>query len=135
MRYRKFRGEKDVPAPISVKAVLEAATVNGARAAGLETAIGTLTPGKQADIIMVRTDGVGVFPVTNAIGTIVQAIARSDVDTVMVAGAIRKRACKLVDVDLARLTADTIASRDHLLEMSGYRPDLFCGAAAAKAAA
>jgi 5-methylthioadenosine/S-adenosylhomocysteine deaminase len=71
MRYRRFRGEENVPAPISVEAVLKAATVNGARAAGLESEIGTLTPGKQADIITVRTNGVGVFPVTNAIGTIV----------------------------------------------------------------
>jgi 5-methylthioadenosine/S-adenosylhomocysteine deaminase len=134
MRYRKFRGVKDVPAPISVKAVLEAATVNGARAAGLQTAIGTLSAGKQADIIMVRTDGVGVFPVTNAVGTIVQALARSDIDTVMVAGTIRKRAGTLVDVDLAKLRADAIASRDYLLEMSGYRPDLFGASAAAKAA-
>ena len=52
-----------------------------------------------------------------------------------VAGAIRKRAGRLVDVDLAKLTADAIASRDHLLEMSGYRPDLFGASAAAKAAA
>src|ERR1700677_2788233 len=125
MRYRRFRGEANVPPPISVEAVLEAATVNGARAAGLERSIGTLAPGKQADIIMVRTNGVGVFPVNNAIGAIVQAVERSDVDTGMVAGAIRKRAGKLVGVDLAKLTADVTASRDYLLEASGYRPDLF----------
>src|SRR5271168_2789315 len=125
MRYRRFRGEANVPAPISVEAVLEAATVNGARAAGLDGSIGTLTPRKQADIIMVRTDGVGVFPVNNAIGTIVQAVERSDVDTVMVAGAMHKRAGKLVGVDIAKLTADVTASRDYLLEASGYRPDLF----------
>jgi 5-methylthioadenosine/S-adenosylhomocysteine deaminase len=135
MRYRRFRGEQDVPAPISVKAVLEAATVNGARAAGLQTAIGTLTPGKQADIIMVRTNGVGVFPVSNAIGTIVQAVERADVDTVMVAGAIRKRGGRLVGVDVAKLTADVTASRDFLLEASGYRPDLFDPSAAANTAA
>ena len=135
MRYRRFRGEANVPAPISVEAVLEAATVNGARAAGLESAIGTLTPGKQADIIMVRTNGVAVFPVTNAIGTIVQAVERSDVDTVMVAGEIRKRAGKLVGVDVAKLTADVTASRDYLLEASGYRPHLFGLSTAAKAAA
>jgi 5-methylthioadenosine/S-adenosylhomocysteine deaminase len=135
MRYRRFRGEAKVPAPISVKAVLKAATVNGARAAGLENEIGTLTPGKQADIIMVRTNGVAVFPVTNAIGTIVQAVERSDVDTVMVAGEIRKRAGKLVGVDVAKLTADVTASRDYLLEVSGYRPDLFGTSSAAKAAA
>jgi 5-methylthioadenosine/S-adenosylhomocysteine deaminase len=135
MRYRRFRGEAKVPAPISVKAVLKAATVNGARAAGLESEIGTLTPGKQADIIMVRTNGVAVFPVTNAIGTIVQAVERSDVDTVMVAGEIRKRAGRLVGVDVAKLTADVTASRDYLLEVSGYRPDLFGTSSAAKAAA
>ena len=135
MRYRRFRGEANVPAPISVEAVLEAATVNGARAAGLERSIGTLTPGKQADIIVVRTNGVAVFPVTNAIGTIVQAVERSDVDTVMVAGRIRKLDGKLLDVDLAKLQADVNASRDYLLEASGYRPDLFDASAAAKAAA
>jgi len=132
MRYRRFRGEENVPTPISVEAVLKAATVNGARAAGLESEIGTLTPGKQADIITVRTNGVAVFPVTNAIGTIVQAVERSDVDTVMVAGEIRKRAGKLVGVDVAKLMADVTASRDYLLEASGYRPDLF-GHTAAKA--
>ena len=135
MRYRRFRGEASVPAPISVDAVLEAATVNGARAAGLESSIGTLTPGKQADIITVRTDSVAVFPVTNAIGTIVQAVERSDVDTVMVAGQVRKRAGSLVDVDLLKLMAEATASRDYLLEASGYRPDLFNATASTKAAA
>jgi 5-methylthioadenosine/S-adenosylhomocysteine deaminase len=135
MRYRRFRGEENVPTPISVEAVLKAATVNGARAAGLESEIGTLTSGKQADIIMVRTNGVAVFPVSNAIGTIVQAVERSDVDTVMVAGEIRKRAGKLVGVDVAKLAADVTASRDHLLEASGYRPDLFGASTASDAAA
>ena len=135
MRYRRFRGEANVPAPISVQAVLEAATVNGARAAGLEGSIGTLTPGKQADIIMVRTNGVAVFPITNAIGAIVQAVERADVDTVMVAGEVRKRAGKLLDVDLAKLKADVNASREYLLGASGYRPDLFGGSAAVKATA
>jgi 5-methylthioadenosine/S-adenosylhomocysteine deaminase len=135
MRYRRFRGEPNVPAPISAGAVLKAATVNGARAAGLESEIGTLTPGKQADIIMVRTNGIGVFPVNNAIGTIVQAVERSDVDTVMVAGAIRKHAGKLVGVDVGKLTADVTASRDYLLTASGYQADPFGTSTAAKTAA
>jgi len=135
MRYRRFRGEQNVPTPISVASVLEAATVNGARAAGLEREVGRLTPGKQADIIMVRTDGVAVFPVTNAIGTIVQAVERSDVDTVMVAGEIRKRAGKLIGVDVAKLTADVSASRDYMLDASGYRPDMFGASGAPKFAA
>jgi 5-methylthioadenosine/S-adenosylhomocysteine deaminase len=135
MRYRRFRGEPNTPAPISVEAVLKAATVNGARAAGLESEVGTLTPGKQADIVTVRTNGVAVFPVSNAIGTIVQAVERSDVDTVMVAGEIRKRAGKLVGVDVAKLTADVTASRDYLLEVSGYRPEMFGTSATSKSVA
>jgi len=125
MRYRRFRGEADTPAPITVEAVLRAATVHGARAAGLEDVVGTLKPGKQADLIMVRTDGAAVFPVSNATGTIVQAVGPSDVDTVMVAGRIRKRAGRLVDIDLAKLRREVDASRDYLVEASGYRTDLF----------
>jgi cytosine/adenosine deaminase-related metal-dependent hydrolase len=123
IRYRKFRGEDNVPAPITVERVLEAATVNGARAAGLENEVGSLAPGKQADIIMVRANGVAVTPVNNAVGTIVQAVERSDVDTVMVAGNIRKRCGKLIGTDLIKLSADITASRDYLLEKSGYRLD------------
>jgi 5-methylthioadenosine/S-adenosylhomocysteine deaminase len=125
MRSRRFRGEVNVPAPILVSDVLRAATVNGARAAGLQSSIGTLTPGKQADLIMLRTDGVAVFPVTNAIGTIVQAVERSDIDTVMVAGRLRKRHGKLLGVDTDKLAAEVLASRDYLLEASGYRTNLF----------
>ena len=129
MREHRFRGEADAPAPITVEAVLKAATVHGARAAGLENSVGTLAPGKQADVIMVRTGGVGVFPVNNVIGTIVQAVGRADVDTVMVAGQLRKRAGKLIGVDLVKLRTEVDASRDYLLAVSGHRADLF-GAAA-----
>jgi 5-methylthioadenosine/S-adenosylhomocysteine deaminase len=134
MRGRRFRGEADAPAPIIVEAVLKAATVHGARAAGLENSIGTLAPGKQADVIMLCTNGVGVFPVTNVVGTIVQAVGRSDVDTVMVAGQLRKRAGKLLGVDLAKLRTEVDASRDYLLAVSGHRADLFGVAAPSKAA-
>lgn len=132
MRYRRFRGEENVPAPISVQAVLEAATVNGARAAGLQDRVGTLAVGREADLIMVRTDDVAVFPVSNAVGTIVQAVGRANVDTVMVAGQIRKRGGTLVGVDLPKLQTEVNGSRDYLLEASGYRPSGF--AAHAKAA-
>ena len=66
-----------------------------------------------------------MFPVSNAIGTIVQAVGPSDVDTVMVAGRIRKRAGRLVDIDLAKLRREVDASRDYLVEAGGYRTDLF----------
>lgn len=125
MRYRRFRGESDVAAPISVQAVLQAATVNGARAAGLADQVGTLTPGKQADIIMLRTRGAGVFPLTSVTGTVVQAIERADVDTVMVAGQLRKRQGQLLGIDLDQLHNEITASRDYLFGASGYHTGLF----------
>lgn len=128
MRGRRYRGDEQAPAPITVEAVLKAATVHGARAAGLEDTVGTLTVGKQADIIMVRTDGVGVFPVTNAVATIVQAVGRADVDTVMVGGQLRKRGGRLIDTDLAKLRNDVDASRDYLLAVSDHHPDLVVAA-------
>jgi 5-methylthioadenosine/S-adenosylhomocysteine deaminase len=48
---------------------------------------------------------------------------------------LRKRAGRLVGLDVTRLTADVMASRDYLLEVSGYRPDMFGTAAAMKPAA
>ena len=51
--------------------VLEFATIDGARACALDTKIGTITPGKQADIILVRTDQVNVAPVIDPVGTVV----------------------------------------------------------------
>ena len=47
MRYRVLRKESKVPLPITVEAVLQAATVNGSRVIGLEHAVGTLAPGKK----------------------------------------------------------------------------------------
>ena len=54
---------------------------------------------------------------------------------VMVAGEVRKRAGKLVGVDLGKLAADVGASRDYLLEVSGYRTELFKTSAPARVAA
>jgi cytosine/adenosine deaminase-related metal-dependent hydrolase len=125
MRYRVLHRESNVPSAITVEAVLQAATVNGARVIGLEHAVGTLAPNKKADLIMVRTDSIAVFPVTNAIAAVVQAVERSDVDTVMVNGAFRKRAGKLVGVDVPKLHREVEAARQWLVEASGHRPDLF----------
>ena len=85
-------GNRATPCAVTVRTSLEAATINGAACLGLADQIGTLTPGKQADIIAIRTDGIAVYPSHNAIGTVVHMIDRADVAEVMVAGALRKHA-------------------------------------------
>jgi 5-methylthioadenosine/S-adenosylhomocysteine deaminase len=90
---------------------------------GLESNVGSLTPGKEADLIMIRTDGIAMFPSHNAVGNVVQMANRSDVRTVMVAGWLRKHKGQLVDVDVESVRHAAEASREYLFKVAGYQPD------------
>ena len=83
--------------------VLEFATIDGARACALDHKIGTIKPGKQADIILVRTDQVNVAPVIDPVATVVICADNSNIDTVIVAGRIVKHNGELIRLDLPRL--------------------------------
>lgn len=100
---RRLAGDKNPPKFLTVREVLEFATVEGARANGLDKKIGTLTPGKDADIIMLRTDLLNVMPVNNAVGAVVTSMTAQNVDTVLIAGKVMKRNGKLVGVDMNRI--------------------------------
>jgi cytosine/adenosine deaminase-related metal-dependent hydrolase len=101
---RRLAGDKNPPAFLKVRDVLEYATVEGARANGLERKIGTLTPGKEADIIVLRHDRLNVMPMNNAVGAVVTSMGPQNVDTVLIAGNVMKRNGQLVGVDMARIT-------------------------------
>src|SRR4029078_12907717 len=62
---RSIRGEKDLPPLLNARDVIEFATLQGARAHGMEAKVGTLTPGKEADIVMLRTDLPNTLPFNN----------------------------------------------------------------------
>ena len=101
---RRLAGDKNPPKFLTVREVLEFATVEGARANGLERKIGTLTPGKDADIILLRTDRLNVMPMNNAVGAVVTSMGPQNVDTVLIAGKVMKRNGQLVGVDWDRIT-------------------------------
>ncbi len=122
---RKLNGDTNPPAPVSVRDVLECATVNGAGCAGLSDKIGTLSPGKEADIIMIRADDINLYPSNNAIGTVVAAADRSNIDTVIIGGVIRKQHGKMVGVDMNHFRKMADDSRRYLFEKAGYKPDIF----------
>jgi 5-methylthioadenosine/S-adenosylhomocysteine deaminase len=122
---RKFGGEQKTPAPVNVRDVLECATVNGANCAGLGEKIGSLTPGKEADIVMIRADDINLYPSNNALGTVVQAADRSNVDTVIIGGRIRKQNGKVVGLDMTRLKRMVEESRRYLFAKNNYKEDLF----------
>ncbi|MER7210673.1 amidohydrolase family protein [Streptosporangium sp. NPDC000239] len=113
------------PELLTVRDVLRYATVNGARDLGLDDRTGTLTPGKQADIVILDATALNVAPLNNVPGAVVSLMDRGNVETVLVAGKIRKWRGRLLDVDLDRLRHDLEASRDHLFTAAGVRRDLF----------
>jgi len=122
---RRFSGDQNAPKPLMVRDVLYCATMGGAHCAGLEDKIGSLAPGKEADIIIIRTDDINLYPSNNAIGTVVQAAERSNIDTVIIGGRVRKYQGKVVGLDMKRLKAMVEESRSHLFTAVGYRPDIF----------
>jgi cytosine/adenosine deaminase-related metal-dependent hydrolase len=111
---RRDRGEQNLPKRLTVRDALEFATVEGAKANGLEGKVGSLTPGKQADIVLLRKDRINVLPVNDAIGAVVLGMDTSNVDTVFVAGQAKKRNGQLVGVDLKRIAEEAMRSRDYL---------------------
>jgi 5-methylthioadenosine/S-adenosylhomocysteine deaminase len=122
---RKFTGDGNVPAPVSVRDVLECATVNGAACAGLSDKIGSLTPGKEADVVLLRADRLNVWPLNNAPGAVVNVMDPSNVDTVFIAGQPRKWRGSLVGVDEARVRRLVAEARDAVVRRSGFVVDLF----------
>ena len=92
--------------------MLEFATIDGARACGLEDRVGSLTPGKQADIVLLKTNAINTAPMVDPVGTIVVFADTSNVDTVFVAGKAVKRGGELVDVDLDRTFAQLDESQE-----------------------
>ena len=122
---RKFSGDQNAPKPLMIRDMLYCATMAGAHCAGLDDKIGSLTPGKEADLIMIRTNDINLYPSNNAIGTVVQAAERSNVDTVIIGGRVRKYRGKVIGLDLKRLKTVVEESRGHLFKAVGYQPDIF----------
>lgn len=100
---------------ITAREVLEAAAVEGARANGLLDRTGTLSVGKQADIVMLDARRIHVGPMNDPIGLVATAMDTSHVDSVMVAGEFRRRDGTLVGVDVERVLTEAEASRDAVL--------------------
>ncbi|HXD50605.1 MAG TPA: amidohydrolase family protein, partial [Burkholderiales bacterium] len=92
---------------ISAQRVLEMATIDGARALGLADQVGSLTPGKRADIILVRTTDPNMLPMTIPSHMIVQAAQPANVDAVLVDGRFLKRDGKFTTIDMAQLARDS----------------------------
>jgi cytosine/adenosine deaminase-related metal-dependent hydrolase len=107
--------------PVTMREVLEYATIEGARANGLDSKTGTLTPGKQADVIMLRTDRMNTTPLNDPVTAVVTSMDTGNVDTVIIAGRVMKQGGKLLHVDWDAVKRMTLSSRDYVIEKSGFK--------------
>jgi cytosine/adenosine deaminase-related metal-dependent hydrolase len=124
----RIRSHTDTPdlafePTLSHRDVLEFATIEGARACALEDRVGSITPGKQADIVLLNANAINTAPMVDPIGTIVVFADTSNVDSVFVAGRAVKRHGKLVDVDLGAVFGQLEESRNHILSRGELLPD------------
>ena len=120
-RYLEHEAGNSPPMSISRQCaeVLEMATMGGAKAVGLENIIGSITPGKRADLIITRCDSPRLVPVHDPIGALVLHANGSDIDTVFIDG----RMVKLVGVDWPQVREKLRASAASIMERSKNAPE------------
>ena len=104
--------------------MLEFATIEGARCADLDGKVGTLTPGKEADIAVLRADRLDVWPLNNARGAVVNHMNPGHVETVFIAGKVKKYRGKVVGLDEQRIIRSMQEARDGVVRRSGFQMNL-----------
>jgi cytosine/adenosine deaminase-related metal-dependent hydrolase len=107
--------------PVDFAEILRMGTLNGAIGLGLGAVTGSITVGKRADLILVRTNDINMAPMGKIDTTVVQSANPENVDTVMVEGRILKRKGKLVGFDVERIVAQARASAQRLRSQVGGR--------------
>jgi 5-methylthioadenosine/S-adenosylhomocysteine deaminase len=102
------------PGMLTARQILEMATINGAAVAGVADRTGSLTPGKQADVVVIDATALSVAPVIDPVAAVTLSADVSTVETVIVAGVSRKRDGRLL-ASTSRARELVEAARDHLI--------------------
>jgi len=114
----KLAGKAALPSLLNTREVLRYATVDGARVVGLGDKVGVLAPGRQADVILLRTDRPNVWPINDPIGAVVWGMDTSNVDSVFVAGRALKRQSELL-FDYAHVRDLVVAAQGRVIAAAG----------------
>ncbi len=109
------------PTVVPAESVLEMATIGGAKALGLDHEIGSIEPGKKADLVFVSTNKPRLTPSPNPVSTLVYAANGDDVDSVMVDGSFLVRHGRLMSLDEEAIVAQARERAAKLYERAGVR--------------
>lgn len=99
--------------------VIKMGTINGAKALGLESSVGSLTVGKRADIVMIRADDLNMLPYGHAESMIGRTARAANVDTVFSDGRIMKRGGQLIGLNVDKIKEDAVRSAYDLRKRAG----------------
>ncbi len=113
---------QNVQSPITASDVLEMQTLGAARAAWLHDSIGSLEPGKRADIVIRQIDAAESFPAVNPVHQLALNCRAGTVDTVIVDGEVAFRNGRSTRVDERTVHAEAKASVEHRLARLGLKP-------------
>ena len=95
---------------VNTRRLVELATIDGARDLGIADRTGSLTPGKRADLILVRTTDINMTPAGDPFESLVGLAQPSNVDTVVVDGRILRRGGRFAALDHAKVAGDAMKS-------------------------
>ena len=112
---RQATGAIPPTATVTTRAALGWLTIEGARMLGLDHRIGSLSPGKQADLVLLDASRLNLFPVHDPIASVVMQAGIANVESVMIGGRFAKRDGRLIRSDLAGLKARLKASGQRIL--------------------
>lgn len=112
--HRRETGIFSMEPTVSSKQALAWATIEGARALGLADRVGTLAPGMQADLAMVDTRGLNLWPAHDPIAAALHA-RPDNIEAVMIGGRWRKRDHALLDVDAVRVREELGRSGERIV--------------------
>jgi 5-methylthioadenosine/S-adenosylhomocysteine deaminase len=116
-----WQKDEAIPAgTLSARDTLEMATRNGAYTVGLEDRVGSLSVGKQADIVLIDATAPGTAPLIDPVAAVTLSADVSNVDTVIIGGKVHKQGGKLT-TDFAKARGLVEASRDYLMEETAKR--------------
>jgi cytosine/adenosine deaminase-related metal-dependent hydrolase len=108
--HRQAHGTIPPTSTITTREALSWVTLEGARMLRQDDRIGSLAPGKQADLVLIRATDLNLQPVHDPVSTVVFQASLANIDSVMVAGRWKKRAGRLLGVALERPLAELAAS-------------------------
>ena len=106
---------------MTARRALELGTIDGARSMGLDDKIGSLKPGKRADLIAISPNALNMAVVTDPAHVVLEATGPENVDTVVVDGRILKRGGKLVAIDTPKVVAEARAALAGVRERTKWR--------------